>query len=89
VFAGIEGCGTPVLELDELVDDPHLRARGTVVQHEGKVTAAPAPRLSATPGSMRPPPAVRGGDTAAVLAEAGFSADEITALAAEGTVRIA
>jgi alpha-methylacyl-CoA racemase len=89
VFAGIEGCGTPVLELDELVDDPHLRARGTVVERDGKVTAAPAPRLSASPGSLRPPPAVRAGDTASVLAEAGFGADEIAALAAEGTVQLA
>ena len=88
-FAGIEGCGTPVLELDELVDDPHLRARGTVVEQAGKVTAAPAPRLSATPGALRPPPPVRGGDTASVLAEAGFSTDEIAALAAEGTVQLA
>jgi alpha-methylacyl-CoA racemase len=89
VFAGIEGCGTPILELDELVEDPHLRARGTVVERDGKVTAAPAPRLSATPGSLRPPPPVRGGDTASVLAEAGFSAQEITALAAERTVQLA
>jgi len=89
VFAGIEGCGTPVLELDELVDDPHLRARGTVVERDGKVTAAPAPRLSATPGSMRPPPPMRGGDTAAVLSEAGFDEREIAALAAEGTVQVA
>lgn len=88
VFTGIEGCGTPVLELDELVDDAHLRARGTVVERDGKVTAAPAPRLSATPGRLRPPPAVRGGDTASVLTEAGFKPEEIAALAAEGTVQL-
>jgi alpha-methylacyl-CoA racemase len=87
VFAGIEGCGTPVLELDEVADDPHLAARGTVVRDgDGKLAAAPAPRLSATPGSLRPPPSGRGADTAAVLTEAGFASEEIDALAGDGTV---
>lgn len=88
VFADIEACGTPVLELDELAEDPHLRARGTVVERDGRLTAAPAPRLSATPGRVRPPPASRGADSRAVLAEAGFTDDEISALAADGTVRL-
>jgi alpha-methylacyl-CoA racemase len=88
-FAGIEGCGTPVLGLDELADDPHLAARGTVVRTaDGGLTAAPAPRLSASPATMRPAPGARGGDTAAVLGESGFTADEIEALAGEGTVTL-
>jgi alpha-methylacyl-CoA racemase len=85
VFADIDACGTPVLDLDELLDDPHLRARGTVTMHEGRITAAPAPRLSRTPGAVRPS-ARRGADTAVVLAEAGYSAEEIIALAADRTV---
>jgi alpha-methylacyl-CoA racemase len=85
VFAEIEGCGTPVLELDELADDPHLRARGTVVAEGGQVTVAPAPRLSRTPGSMRRP-ARRGADTHDVLIEAGFTEEDVAALAADGTV---
>jgi alpha-methylacyl-CoA racemase len=85
VFADIDACGTPVLDLDELLDDPHLRARGTVTVHEGRITAAPAPRLSRTPAAVGPS-ARRGADTAVVLAEAGYSAEEITALAADRTV---
>lgn len=88
VFASIDGCGTPVLELDELAEDPHLRARGTIVEHEGGIAAAPAPRLSESPGRLRPSPAGRGADTRGVLREAGFADDEIAALVAAGTVRI-
>lgn len=87
VFAGIEGCGSPVLELDELADDPHLRARGTIIAGPGdSVTAAPAPRLSRSPARIRPGPTGRGADTRAVLTEAGFSADEIDELARSRTV---
>jgi alpha-methylacyl-CoA racemase len=86
VFADIDGCGTPVLELDELAADPHLTARGTIVTEGEQLSAAPAPRLSRTPGELRPHPDCRGADTGAVLAEAGFGADEIARLAAAGTV---
>lgn len=85
VFADVDGCGSPVLDLPELADDPHLQARGTIVDDGGRLAAAPAPRLSRTPGSLRPAPG-RGADTRAVLTEAGFTAAEIATLAASGTV---
>jgi alpha-methylacyl-CoA racemase len=53
LFATVDGCGSPVLDIDELVDDPHLRARGSVVTHDGLVQAAPAPRFGATPFPVR------------------------------------
>lgn len=84
-FAGIDGCGTPVLDLDELADDPHLRARGTVVRSEAGLHAAPAPRLSRTPAYVGPDP-VRGADTRTALIEAGYTDAEIDALVADGTV---
>lgn len=90
VFADIDGCGAPVLDLDELADDPHLRARGTIVKmDDGTVTAAPAPRLSRTPGRLRPAPEGPGAQTRDVLAEAGFTAAEIEALINDGTVAAA
>jgi alpha-methylacyl-CoA racemase len=88
VFADIEGCGTPVLDLDELADDPHLAARGTVVREDGRLHAAPAPRLSRTPARVGPP-ARRGADTRAALSEAGYTDAEIDALAAAGTITLA
>jgi alpha-methylacyl-CoA racemase len=87
VFAEVDGCGAPVLELDELADDPHLRARSTIVtEPDGSVTASPAPRLSRTPGRSGPAPAATGADTRDVLRESGFSDDEVSSLIAEGTV---
>jgi alpha-methylacyl-CoA racemase len=85
-FSDIDGCGAPVLDLEELADDPHLSARGTVVRDGGEVAAAPAPRLSASPGRLRPKPAGRGAHTREVLREAGLGDDEIGRLEANGTV---
>ncbi len=86
VFAGTDGCGTPVLDLAELPDDPHLRARGTVVLRDGRLVPAPAPRLSRTELTIRPSPE-RGSHTAEVLAEAGFDPVEIDAPVAGGVVQ--
>jgi alpha-methylacyl-CoA racemase len=89
VFADIDGCGTPVLGLHDLADDPHLRERGTIIRDGDQLAAAPAPRLSGSPGKLRPPPSHPGADTRAVLTDAGFSADEIRTLAGSGTVVLA
>lgn len=90
VFADIDGCGAPVLDLDELAGDPHLQARGTVVKAaDGTVTAAPAPRLSRTPGRLRPAPTAPGAQTRDALSEAGFSSTEIDALIEDRTVAAA
>ncbi|WP_264078301.1 CoA transferase [Mycobacterium stomatepiae] len=87
VFADVDGCGAPVLELDELADDPHLRARSTIVAApDGSVTACPAPRLSRTPGRTGPAPRATGADTRDVLRESGFSDDEVNSLIADRTV---
>jgi alpha-methylacyl-CoA racemase len=56
-FAGVEACVTPVLTFAEAARDPHLTARGTYVERDGVVQAAPAPRFSRTPpGPPRPVP---------------------------------
>jgi alpha-methylacyl-CoA racemase len=87
VFADVDGCGAPVLELDELAEDPHLRARSTIVtEPDGSVTASPAPRLSRTPGRRGPAPESSGADTRDVLREAGFGDDEVNSLITEGTI---
>jgi alpha-methylacyl-CoA racemase len=90
MFADVDGCGAPVLDLDELVDDPHLKARGTVVRMaDGTVTAAPAPRLSRTPGRLRLAPNGPGAHTREALSEAGFSPTEVQALIDDHTITAA
>jgi alpha-methylacyl-CoA racemase len=67
-FAGVEACVAPVLDWAEAAADPHLASRATLVEVDGVVQAAPAPRLSRS--GARPPAAVRlRDDTAAVLAD--------------------
>ena len=50
VFAGTDACVTPVVELGEALNEPHLKARGTLVELDGQVQPAAAPRFSRTPG---------------------------------------
>lgn len=69
-FAGTDACVVPVATLRTANADPHVSARGSVVEVDGVVQAGPAPRFSRTPtriGSRRPP--VPGADTASVLAD--------------------
>ncbi|WP_406301934.1 CoA transferase [Streptomyces sp. NBC_00885] len=66
VFEGSDACVAPVLSLREAPSHPHLAARGTFVEHGGITQPAPAPRFSATPGSVYRGPAQPGADTAEV-----------------------
>ncbi|MEU3606384.1 CaiB/BaiF CoA-transferase family protein [Streptomyces sp. NPDC035033] len=66
VFEGTDACVAPVLTLREAPAHPHLAARGTFAEHGGLVQPAPAPRFSATPGTLRTGPALPGADTAEV-----------------------
>ncbi len=69
VFEGTDACVAPVLSLREAAGHPHLAARGTYTEYAGRVQPAPAPRLSATPGTLRRPPALPGADAASVAAD--------------------
>ncbi|MFI1847283.1 CaiB/BaiF CoA transferase family protein [Streptomyces sp. NPDC020480] len=71
VFASSDGCVAPVLSLREAPGHPHLAARATFVDHGGITQPAPAPRFSATPGSVRRPPARPGADAAEVARDWG------------------
>jgi alpha-methylacyl-CoA racemase len=82
-----DACVAPVLRMSEAAEHPHVRARGTIVEHEGLLQPAPAPRLSRTPGSLGRPMPLPGADTETALRDWGLSADEVAALRASGAVR--
>ncbi|MGV9193976.1 CoA transferase [Microbacterium sp. MC2] len=67
LFAGVDACVTPVLGLDEVAAHPHVAARGTMIESDGVVQAAPAPRFSRTPAGRVQPPRSELDDPAAVL----------------------
>ena len=46
IFAGTDACVTPVLTWTEAAENEHLKARSTVMDNDGVVQAAPAPRFS-------------------------------------------
>jgi alpha-methylacyl-CoA racemase len=62
-----DACAQPVLDWVEAAGHPHLFARGTYVELDGVVQAAPAPRFSRTPGAVHGPPPAPGEHTAEVL----------------------
>src|SRR6202034_2908235 len=65
VFEAAEVTATPIYEIDQLLDDPHVQARGVLVEapddEAGSVTMHNiVPRLSDTPGALRLPAPVLG-----------------------------
>jgi alpha-methylacyl-CoA racemase len=86
LLEGSDACYAPVLTLSEARDYPHNRARNTFLEGGNSSELAPTPRLSKTPGEVKPSPAWVGADTRAVLLEAGFSEAEVEALRAGGAI---
>ncbi|MBY5163427.1 CaiB/BaiF CoA transferase family protein [Salsipaludibacter albus] len=83
LLAGTDACYAPVLTLDEAPSHPHLAARQTHVEVDGRMQPAPAPRFSATPSAV---PTTRS-DVRAVddlLGDAGMDPDEVTGLRDRG-----
>ena len=81
---GSDACFAPVLSIAEAPQHPHAQARQAFIEVDGVVQPGPAPRFDrSTPEAVRAAPAT-GAHTDEVLAEAGFSADEIAALHAAG-----
>ena len=80
LFAGTDACVAPVLTIAEAPTDPHLVVRGTFVEVEGVMQAAPAPRFSRSVGPPPLPARPAGSDAAAVLADLGFGTAEMEAL---------
>jgi crotonobetainyl-CoA:carnitine CoA-transferase CaiB-like acyl-CoA transferase len=81
---------TIVNHASQLRDDPHVQARGSVVEVEGIPVPASPVHITASDGSqtrtaLEPPQAV-GQDTDLVLSGAGFSADEIAQFVRVGLI---
>eukprot|EP00927_Polykrikos_kofoidii_P074527 TRINITY_DN70525_c0_g1_i1.p1 TRINITY_DN70525_c0_g1~~TRINITY_DN70525_c0_g1_i1.p1 ORF type:complete len:469 (+),score=83.77 TRINITY_DN70525_c0_g1_i1:92-1498(+) len=86
------GCA-PILGLDEVFEDPQVRAREMVLEMDipgldkpADVIASPLKFSDTKVDYRKPPPRQVGQDTDQVLAEAGFSEDEIAKLRAAGAI---
>jgi crotonobetainyl-CoA:carnitine CoA-transferase CaiB-like acyl-CoA transferase len=92
VFEAAEVTATPIFEIDQLLDDPHVQARGVLVEapddEAGSVLMHNIiPRLSETPGRLRSAAPSLGQHTRSVLESIGYDAARLDALKAEGVVK--
>jgi crotonobetainyl-CoA:carnitine CoA-transferase CaiB-like acyl-CoA transferase len=83
--------GGPVLTYDETLEDPHVQARGMIVDLEHPVigsmqTIAPPTKFSELDFSVRSPAPWLGQHTASVLAELGVDEEEVRRLFIDGTL---
>ncbi len=94
-LAAFEEAGVPagpVLSITEMHDDPQALARDMIVatQHPvaGDVKTIGLPvKFSETPGGVRAPAPLLGQHTREVLAEAGYSAEEVERLLSDGAAK--
>jgi formyl-CoA transferase len=81
----------PVYDIAQFLDDPHVQARGIVVEapdaEMGEVPMhAVVPRLSGTPGGLRTPAPAVGEHNDEIYARIGYSTERVRALADEGVI---
>ena len=88
IFNGKDACVSPVLELDEVDQDPHLIERRSFQNLNGALQPAVAPRLSRTPGKSDRPGRPRGSETGGVLEGLGYTSEEISTLLEKGIVEV-
>jgi crotonobetainyl-CoA:carnitine CoA-transferase CaiB-like acyl-CoA transferase len=92
VFEAAEVTATPIYEIDQLLDDPHVQARGVIVEapddEAGSVLMHNIiPRLSETPGRLRSAAPSLGQHTRSILESIGYDAARLALLAAEGVIK--
>jgi crotonobetainyl-CoA:carnitine CoA-transferase CaiB-like acyl-CoA transferase len=91
LFSSQEICFSPVLNIEETMNFPHLQKRGMFqsIESEGgkKIPQVGFPmKLSNTPAAYSVPPPKMGQDNRSVLQKAGFSIKEIQQLEEEGVI---
>jgi alpha-methylacyl-CoA racemase len=87
LLEGSDACFAPVLTMSEAAEHPHIRARGTIVEYDGVLQPAPAPRFSRTKPALELAAAKPGEHTDAALRDWGFTDAEIASLRDAGAVR--
>jgi crotonobetainyl-CoA:carnitine CoA-transferase CaiB-like acyl-CoA transferase len=91
VFEAAEVTASPVYDIDQFLADPHVQARGIVVDMPDAQTGSLTmhniiPRLSDTPGRLRTPAPEIGEHTAEILGQLGIDKAALEALAREGII---
>jgi len=86
-FAGVDCCVTPILTLDEALEDPQFVARGMVARRpDGSRQYAPPFKVSGHEFAVTREAPAQGEHTVEVLREAGYDDATIAALASTGAI---
>jgi alpha-methylacyl-CoA racemase len=86
LFEDSDACVAPVLSLKEAQQHPHLVARGTFAQFDGRTVPVTPPRFSATPSGPPTSEPSPGEDTRTYLIAHGFDSGQVDALIAAGVL---
>jgi len=84
LFAAVDCCITPILSPEEALANEQISARQMVLHVDGLTQFAPPLKMSDFEFSIRQPAPKAGEHNAAILAAAGYSADEIRRLESAG-----
>ncbi len=87
IFDGKDACVHPVLELDEVSENEHIKEREVLISIDGMIQPGPVPKLSRTPGKADTPSGIRGEGTREILSEYGYSDIEIESFFDKGTTQ--
>ena len=86
ILRGSDACYAPVLTMSEAANDPHMKARNSIIERDGVLQPAPAPRFSrSTPEVERSAP-WPGQHTDEALADWGVSTGDIAKLRDNGAI---
>jgi alpha-methylacyl-CoA racemase len=87
LLEGSDVCFAPILSISEAPQHPHNLARQSFIKVDGMTQPAPTPRFSRSIADSPTPKGRVGADTHAILSEAGYSEDQITALVNTKAIR--
>jgi alpha-methylacyl-CoA racemase len=86
IFEDSDACVTPVLDLQESVNHPHMRSRKAFTQIHDTIHPSPTPKFSRTVSEIPQPPPIAGADTRNLLHELGYEHTDIEQLIETGAL---
>ena len=86
ILRGTDACYAPVLTMSEAAQDEHMQARKSIIERDGVLQPAPAPRFSRTEPTIEHSAPWPGQQTDSALADWGFADGEIAKLRETGAI---
>ncbi|HET9728977.1 MAG TPA: CaiB/BaiF CoA-transferase family protein, partial [Acidimicrobiia bacterium] len=86
ILLGSDACYAPVLPMSEAANNEHIKARATIIERDGVLQPAPAPRFSRTVAEVARPAPWPGEHTDEALGDWGFDSGQIAKLRETGAI---